>query len=67
LKAVQKVVTIAGDYSWDGVCLAVAMPQTSTPYLQLEDEIWDDMCMECGFEYVDFEGKGENEFRGNRA
>ncbi len=48
--------------SWDGVCLAVAMPQSTTPYLEKSDEEWEELCQEYGFEYVDFERKGRNEF-----
>lgn len=51
-------------YSWDGVALAVAMPQSTTPYLEMKDEEWEDVCQEFGFEYVDFEKRGSNEFSG---
>ena len=44
------------------VCLAVAMPQSITPYLEKTSEEWDDICMEYGFEFIDFEVKGKNEF-----
>ena len=49
-------------YAGDMVCLAVAMPQSTTPYLDLEKEEWEETCLEFGFEYVDIEAKGKNEF-----
>lgn len=48
--------------AWDGVCIAVAMPQSNTPHLQKSNEEWEELCMQFGFEYVDFETKGRNEF-----
>ncbi|KAI9698705.1 MAG: hypothetical protein M1836_003815 [Candelina mexicana] len=62
LRAIQTVVTKGCGYGWDGICLAIAMPQSVTPHLQLESEEWDDICMEMGFEYVDAEAKGRNQF-----
>jgi hypothetical protein len=53
-------------YGWDGVCVAVGMPQSTTPYLEMSAEEWDDVCQDSGFEYVDFEGKGKNEFSGKQ-
>jgi len=61
LRAVQGIVKACG-YAWDGVCLAVGMPQSLQPRLELELEVWEEMCRECGFEYVDFEVKARNEF-----
>lgn len=49
---------------WDGVCLAVAMPQSTTPYLEKSFEEWEETCQEFGFEFVDFEAKGRNEYSG---
>ncbi|CUS11515.1 unnamed protein product [Tuber aestivum] len=61
LRAVQGIVKGCG-YAWDGVCLAVGMPQSLQPRLELEVEVWEEMCRECGFEFVDFEVKARNEF-----
>ncbi|RPB00039.1 hypothetical protein L873DRAFT_1789253 [Choiromyces venosus 120613-1] len=61
LRAVQSIVKGCG-YAWDGVCLAVGMPQSLQPRLELEVEVWEEMCRECGFEFVDFEVKARNEF-----
>ena len=44
------------------MCLAVAMPQSTTPYLEKPTEEWEELCIEHGFEYVDSEAKGKNEF-----
>lgn len=63
LKALQRVVKGCG-YAWDGVCLAVAMPQSLQPRLELGVEQWEDLCREFQFEYVDFEFKGRNEYGG---
>lgn len=49
-------------YGGDAVCLAVAMPQTITGGVEMENEEWEEVCMEYGFEFVDAEGKGKNEF-----
>ena len=62
LKAIADVIEKACGYAGDTVCLAVAMPQSTTPYLELEKEEWEETCLEHGFEYVDSEAKGKNEF-----
>ncbi|KAI9718395.1 MAG: hypothetical protein M1812_004116 [Candelaria pacifica] len=38
------------------------MPQSVAPHLQINDEDWEDTCMELGFEFVNAEGKGNNQF-----
>ena len=50
--------------AWDGACLAVAMPQTQTPYLDLSFDAWEDLARSKGFEYVDSEARGRNEYGG---
>ncbi|KAG9239034.1 hypothetical protein BJ875DRAFT_449250 [Amylocarpus encephaloides] len=62
LKNVQEVVKEGCGYSWDGVCLAVAMKQSTTPYLDMSHEDWEDTCQDFGFEFIDFEKSGRNEF-----
>jgi hypothetical protein len=56
------VIEKACGYGGEMVCLAVAMPQSITPYLEKEAEEWEEMCMEYAFEFVDYEKKGKNEF-----
>ena len=62
LAAIQKVIATACDGAWDGVCVAVAMPQSLTPSLTRTAEEWDELCAEFGFEFVDAEARGKNEF-----
>lgn len=64
LEGVSEVVKEGCGLMWDGVCLAVAMPQSITPYLEKRDEEWEEVCQEYGFEFVDFEKKGRNEYSG---
>jgi hypothetical protein len=64
LEHVSEVVKEGCGYSWDGVCLAVAMPQSTTPYLEKSFNDWEDLCQEFGFEFVDFESNGRNEYSG---
>jgi hypothetical protein len=64
LENVAEVVKDGCGYSWDGVCLAVAMPQSSTPYVEKSFDEWEELCQDFGFEFVDFESKGRNEFAG---
>ncbi|TVY82508.1 Increased recombination centers protein [Lachnellula suecica] len=62
LQNLAEVVKEGCGYSWDGVCLAVAMPQSTTPFLEKSFEDWEELCQDFGFEFVDFENKGRNEF-----
>ena len=61
LSAIDQVIKAGCGYDWDGVLLAVALPQSTTPHLQLTYEYWEDICRDFGFEYVDSEAKGRNE------
>lgn len=69
LRALGDVVRACG-YAWDGVCLAVAMPASnttvgSTPPTTAtggDAEEWDERCRGFGFEYVDYEARGRNDF-----
>lgn len=49
---------------WEGVCLAVGLRQDIVPRLEVEGERWEDVCREVGFEWVDGEARGRNEFNG---
>ncbi|KAF2087987.1 hypothetical protein K490DRAFT_65267 [Saccharata proteae CBS 121410] len=62
MRAIAQVVERAWGFSWEGVCLAVAMPQGMTPHLQKTFDEWEDMCREYGFEYIDSEATGRNDF-----
>ncbi|KAI9820948.1 MAG: hypothetical protein M1832_003420 [Thelocarpon impressellum] len=62
LRAVARVRDQGCGHSWDGACLAVALPQHQTPYLARSFEEWEDLAREWGFEYVDSESRGRNEF-----
>lgn len=64
LEGVSQVVKDGCGYAWDGACVAVAMPQSSTPSLERSVDEWGDLCQQFGFEYVDFEAKGRNEYSG---
>jgi len=64
LRRVGEVVKEGCGSLWDGVCLAVAMQQSTTPYLEKSFEEWEELCEEFGFEFVDFEAKGRNEYSG---
>jgi hypothetical protein len=62
MQAISDVIERACGYAGDTVCLAVAMPQSTTPYLEKSAEEWEEACMDYGFEYIDFEAKGKNDF-----
>ncbi|RDW94703.1 hypothetical protein BP5796_00466 [Coleophoma crateriformis] len=62
LASVGEVIKEGCGFSWDGVCLAVALPQSSAPCLEMSFEDWDALCQDLGFEFVDFEATGRNEF-----
>ncbi|KAJ4331041.1 hypothetical protein N0V87_009499 [Didymella glomerata] len=62
MQAISDVIERACGYAGDTVCLAVAMPQSTTPYLEKPSEEWEELCMEHGFEFIDSEAKGKNEF-----
>ena len=64
MKAISKVVEKGAGYGWDGVSLAVAMPQGTAPHLEKSFEDWEDLCREFGFEFVEAAAKGRNEFGG---
>lgn len=62
MQAIADVNERACGYGSDMICLAVAMPQSTTPYLEKSDEEWEELATDHGFEFVDFEAKGKNEF-----
>ncbi len=43
--------------------LVVGMPQPLRPLLAMKDDKWEDLCRECGgWEWIDIEATGKNEF-----
>lgn len=62
MQAISDVIERACGYTGETVCLAVAMPQSTIPYLEKPNDEWEELCMEHGFEYIDSEAKGKNEF-----
>lgn len=62
MQAIADVIERACGYGGDMVCLAVAMPQSTTPYLDKANDEWEELCMDYGFEFVDMEATGKNEF-----
>lgn len=68
IKSIEDVITKACGYSWEGVKLAVATSSTKTKTTDSRSilaEEWDDRCMEYGFEFVDAEAQGKNQFGEN--
>lgn len=62
MRALKEVLERHWGYGWEGTCLAVAMPNSVVPGLDKTGDEWEDLCREQVFEFVDFEGKGKNEF-----
>ena len=62
MQAIADAIERACGFSGDQVCLAVAMPQSTTPFLDMLSEEWEEICTDTGFEFVDFEKTGKNEF-----
>ena len=67
LGAISEVIEQGSGYDSESTRLAVAMPQFTTPYVDKSYDEWDGICGEHGFEYVDFEAKGKNEFGGGSS
>lgn len=67
LEEVGKVVKDGCGWSWEGVCLAVGLRQDVLPNLKIDEDDFVDFCREHGFEYVDGEGEGKNEFNGGHV
>lgn len=64
MKAIQEISEEHAGYGADTVMLAVTMPsnQASSNSDEGAAEQWEDVCLEYGFEYVDYRAKGSNEF-----
>ena len=44
--------------------LAVTLPQKLVPQLEIDTDTWEEACRTHGFEYIDSEAKGKNEYGG---
>jgi hypothetical protein len=68
LKHVGEVVKEGCGMVWDGVCVAIGMPRGEVggevAVRGMKGEEWEDLCQEWGFEWVDWEDKGRNEYSG---
>jgi hypothetical protein len=62
MSAIKSVISKACDEYWEGTCLAIGTKQSTTTSLRLEGDSWEDFCQEHGFEYIDAEAKGKNEY-----
>lgn len=63
MAALQEVVEAHAGYGADGVMLAVGMPGKEGGGLEKgKRDDWDDVAMQCGFEFVEFGAQGVNEF-----
>lgn len=65
MKAVQEISEEHAGYGADSVMLAVSMPSnqaSSNSGGEGTAEMWEDACLEHGFEYIDYRAKGTNEF-----
>lgn len=66
MKAIHQIAEEHAGYGADTVMLAVAMPSSQAsnsdgnPRGRVEE--WEDLCLEHGFEYVDYQATGTNEF-----
>jgi len=64
IKSIEDVITKACGYSWEGIKLAVATTSNTktTDSKPFSAEHWDDRCMEYGFEFIDADAQGKNQF-----
>ncbi|KAF2225930.1 hypothetical protein BDZ85DRAFT_73273 [Elsinoe ampelina] len=64
MEAIESVINKACGYNWEGMKLAVAMSaQTAKPAsLTSSKEEMEDLCMNHGFEFIDADATGKNEF-----
>ena len=68
LRTVHEVVsthTSSTSVTSEPLLLAVGMQQTMSPYLQVTNEEWENLCMDCGsWEWIDGELDGKVELNG---
>jgi hypothetical protein len=64
LEEVGKVIKQGCGDHWDGVLFAVGMKSETVPALVIDDESWEEKCRPWGFEWVDGEAVGKNEYGG---
>jgi hypothetical protein len=67
MDAVQQITEEHAGYGADTVTLAVAMPDKAGANHGLEEkrDEWDDVCLQYGFEFIDYAAHGKNEFGEN--
>lgn len=64
VKSVSKIVRDGCGYAWEGVSLVVGMSNGIAGGLEVRDDEWEDLCVDEGFEWIDWEKTGRNEFHG---
>lgn len=64
VSAVGKVVKDGCGYGWDGSCLVLGLSNNIAGGIEIKDDEWEDLCTDEGFEWIDCEKKGRNEFHG---
>lgn len=68
LEGVGEVVKEGCGLVWDGACVAVGMPRGEVggdvKITGMSGEEWEGICQEQGFEWIDWEDKGRNEYSG---
>ena len=64
MHAIATVIEHNCGHGWDVTLLAVAIGHTTVPQLRCELNEWEECCTQYGFEYVDAEAHGQNQFGG---
>ncbi|KAK1064690.1 hypothetical protein LTR74_008542 [Friedmanniomyces endolithicus] len=65
MQAIQAISEAHAGYGADTVMLAVALPHgrgAREDALEIKRDVWDDVCMQYGFEFVEYAAQGTNEF-----
>ena len=65
MKAIQSISKEHAGYGGDTVMLAVAIPHSKAALIEgasADSDEWEDVCMQYGFEYIDYAAQGKNSF-----
>ena len=62
MRAIQEVTEKHAGYAGDTVMLAVGMPASNKRNSETQQEEWDDLSMQYGFEFVEHAADGSNQF-----
>ncbi|TKX24933.1 hypothetical protein C1H76_2886 [Elsinoe australis] len=62
IAAIESVIETACGYGWDGMKLAVAMSAPGVKSSSLDYDEWEELCLDQGFEYIDADATGKNDF-----